>query len=102
VATLASLNILSRVARKVAQYNTQLIVPCTDPIVMPVCREVVKEGYTSAGRPDTYNENCKVQKSKLLSLTGFDKATSSILFCVFDCTAKRPKNGVAATFRLRK
>lgn len=57
VATLASLNILGRVARKAAQYDTRLIVPCTDPVVMPVCQEVVKEAYADMGKPDAYNQD---------------------------------------------
>jgi len=56
VATLASLNILSKVAKKSAQYETRLIVPCTDPIVMPVCQEVVKAACLDGGRPDVYRE----------------------------------------------
>lgn len=57
VATLASLNILSRVARKAAQYEARLIIPCTDPIVTPVCQEVVREAHLDVGRPDVYNED---------------------------------------------
>ncbi|MCH7761440.1 fibronectin type III domain-containing protein [candidate division TA06 bacterium] len=57
VATLASLNILSRVARKTADYKSRIIIPNRDPIVMPVCREVVREAYLSQGRPDAYRED---------------------------------------------
>jgi hypothetical protein len=32
-----------------------LIVPNNDPIVFTVAREVVKEAYTSVGRPDAFN-----------------------------------------------
>lgn len=55
--TIASVNILGRVARKVAQHDSQIKVPCNDPIVMSVCQEVVKEAYTSVGRPDAYRED---------------------------------------------
>ncbi|MEW6686485.1 MAG: DUF6754 domain-containing protein [Candidatus Edwardsbacteria bacterium] len=55
VATIASLNILSEVAKKAAQSNTPLIVPNRDPIVFTVAREVVKEAYNKVGRPDAYN-----------------------------------------------
>jgi len=55
VATIASLNILAEVAKKTAQYETPLIVPNRDPIVYTVAREVVKESYNKAGRPDAYN-----------------------------------------------
>lgn len=54
IATIASINILGEVARKVAQYDSRLIVPCADPIVFTVMREVAKEAYTRAGRPDAY------------------------------------------------
>lgn len=57
VSTIAALNILGRVARKVAEYESDLKVPCFDPIVMSVCQEVVKQAYTEAGRPDTYKED---------------------------------------------
>jgi hypothetical protein len=55
IATIASLNILSRVAKKTAEYNTTLLVPNRDPVVYTVAQEVVKEAYTDAGRPDAYN-----------------------------------------------
>lgn len=57
VATLASLNILGRVARRAALYESRLLVPCTDPVVAPVAQEVVREAYTEAGRPDAFSEH---------------------------------------------
>lgn len=57
IATIASFTILSRVAKRVAEYQTQLIVPTYDPIVMTVAQEVVKSSYLDAGRPDDYNED---------------------------------------------
>jgi len=57
VATIAAINILGEVAKKTAEYNTRLIVPCADPIVMSVEQEVVKEAYAKVGRPDAYNED---------------------------------------------
>lgn len=56
IATLAGITILGRVARKTAEYDSRLLVPCYDPIVMTVAQEVVKEAYLSVGRPDVYNE----------------------------------------------
>jgi len=44
VATIAAINILGEVAKKTAEYNTRLIVPCADPIV-------------EMGRPDAYNDD---------------------------------------------
>ena len=57
VATIASFTILGRVAKRVAEYQTELIVPTYDPIVMSVAQEVVKSAYLDAGRPDAYNED---------------------------------------------
>ena len=57
VATIAAINILGEVAKKMAEYNTRLIVPCADPIVMAVEQEVVRESYAKVGRPDAYNED---------------------------------------------
>ncbi len=57
VATIAAINILGEVAKKTAEYNTRLIVPCADPIVMAVEQEVVKQAYAKVGRPDAYNED---------------------------------------------
>lgn len=54
VATLASLSIMRRVARKVAEYNVPFIVPCTEALVMTTAQEVVKTAYTEAGRPEMY------------------------------------------------
>ena len=55
-ATIASMNILGQVARRTADYETPLHVPCNDPIVMNVVREMVKTAYLNEGRPDSYNE----------------------------------------------
>lgn len=54
VATIASINILQRVSKKVAEYGTPLIVPVADAIVYMVARQVVKEGYMEAGRPESF------------------------------------------------
>ena len=56
VATIASFTILGRVAKRVAEYQTELIVPTYDPIVMSVAQEVVKSSYMDAGRPDDYKD----------------------------------------------
>ncbi|GAI52604.1 unnamed protein product, partial [marine sediment metagenome] len=50
--TIASVIILGRVARKAAQYETPLLVPCSRSIVMSAAQETVKEAYLDAGRPD--------------------------------------------------
>jgi hypothetical protein len=55
IGTIAAMNILGEVAAKTAHYQTPLIVPNCDPVVYTVAREMVKEGYTRAGRPDAFN-----------------------------------------------
>jgi hypothetical protein len=57
IATIASFTILGRVAKKVAEYQTGLIVPCNDPIVMTVAQETVRASYLDAGRPDAYKDD---------------------------------------------
>ncbi|HPI26619.1 MAG TPA: hypothetical protein PLO57_09190, partial [Candidatus Cloacimonadota bacterium] len=57
VATIASMGILGLVARKAAEYDTKLIVPCYDYIVMPIAQEIVREAHYAVGRPDTYDRN---------------------------------------------
>jgi hypothetical protein len=52
--TIASLVILGRVARMVADYETSILVPCNDPIVMSVAQETIKEAFSEAGRPDSF------------------------------------------------
>lgn len=54
VATIASINILSQIAKKTAQYETRLIVPNRNAIVMSIAHEVVKEAHAAVGRPDTF------------------------------------------------
>ena len=57
VATIASMTILGQVARRTVDYETPLRVPCRDPIVLNVVREMVKTAYLEEGRPDAYNED---------------------------------------------
>ena len=57
VATIASMTILGQVARRTADYETPLRVPCNDPIVLNVVREMVKASYLDEGRPDAYDED---------------------------------------------
>ena len=52
--TIASMNILSSVAERTAEYDCRLIYPTHDPVIMAVAQEVVKEGYAKAGYPDRF------------------------------------------------
>ncbi|MDZ4722825.1 MAG: DUF6754 domain-containing protein [candidate division Zixibacteria bacterium] len=57
IATIASFTILGRVSKKVAEYQTPIIIPCYDPVVMTVAQEIVRSSYLDAGRPDSYNQD---------------------------------------------
>ena len=57
ISTIASAFILGEVSKKVAQYDSQIKVPHYDPVVMTVCKEIVKQSYLEAGRPDSYRED---------------------------------------------
>lgn len=56
VATLAGLAILGRVAKKAAEYDTRILVPVRDYLVLPIAQEIVKEAHYEAGRPDTFDK----------------------------------------------
>lgn len=55
--TIASMNILSHVAERTAQYDCQLVYPTHDPVIMTVAQEVVKESYSRVGYPDRYKDD---------------------------------------------
>lgn len=55
VATVASISILGQVARRAGAYETRLIMPNRDPIVMTVAQEVIRDALSEVGRPDLYN-----------------------------------------------
>jgi hypothetical protein len=57
VQTVASMTILSHVAKKAAQYDSRLIVPNRYSLVMTTAREIVKEACLQVGRPDAYRED---------------------------------------------
>jgi len=54
IQTIYSMMILRHVARKTAEYGTDLIVPVRDSIVMTFAEEAVKGGCLDAGRPDAF------------------------------------------------
>ena len=54
IAVLASVSILGRMARRIADYESDLLVVNNDPIVYSLSYEVVQEGYMEAGRPDAF------------------------------------------------
>jgi len=57
IATLAALSILGYITKRAAVYDTRIIVPCHDYIVLPIAQQIVKESFATSGRPDSYNPN---------------------------------------------
>ena len=57
VQTLAGLTLLGYVSRTIAEYDARLDVPVSRSLVMTTGREVVKQAYLEAGRPESYNED---------------------------------------------
>lgn len=57
IVAIAALSILGKIAKKSAEYQTTLLVPNYDPIVMTAAQETVKQAYNEAARPDLYNES---------------------------------------------
>jgi len=55
IQTIASMVILTEVAKKSAEYDVRLIVPLNRAFVVPLAEESVKEGFLRSGRPDAYN-----------------------------------------------
>ena len=57
VETITGLNILGHVAEHTAKYETSLNVPVSKSIVMEAGRDICKESYLKAGRPDLYSDD---------------------------------------------
>jgi len=57
VQTIAGLTILGRVSKLTAEYEARIDVPVSRSLVMITAREVVKEAYLSAGRPEAYTDD---------------------------------------------
>ncbi len=55
--TIAGLTLLRRLAQKAAEYDAKLIVPVCRSMVLSTAKEVVKEAYMKAGRPDAYDSD---------------------------------------------
>jgi hypothetical protein len=49
--------ILSKVAKKTAEYDIRLISPQCDYMVLPLAQEIIQTSYSEVGRPDSYNQN---------------------------------------------
>ena len=57
VETITGLNLLGHVAELTAKYETSLNVPVSKAIVMEAGRDICKESYLKAGRPDLYSDD---------------------------------------------
>lgn len=70
IQTIASMQILGKVAEIVAQYNSEIIVSNRVPFVMTVAEEVVKQGFYNAGRPDAHKpENIRFISDEQFAFT---------------------------------
>ncbi len=56
VQTIAGITILGRVAQLAAEYETWIEVPVSRSLVMVTAKEIVKEAYAKAGRPDSFRD----------------------------------------------
>jgi hypothetical protein len=54
IATIAGYTILARVAKRTAEYQTRILVPVNDPVMMAMAQETTRQAYLEAGRPDVY------------------------------------------------
>ena len=57
VQTIAGINILGHISKLTAEYDTELNVPVSKSIVMEAAREICKDSYLKAGRPDLYHSD---------------------------------------------
>ncbi len=55
IQTIASLTILSRVAKTAAEYDARVEIPTTRSLVMTAARETVQAAYLAAGRPEAFS-----------------------------------------------
>jgi hypothetical protein len=56
--TIAALTLLSHLAQHAAEHDTELMVPVSRSMVLSTGREIVREAYMKAGRPDAFNPDC--------------------------------------------
>lgn len=57
IQTIASITILSRLAKVAAEHDAKIEMPNCRSLVMTTARETVKAAFLAAGRPDAYNED---------------------------------------------
>jgi len=57
---IAALSILGRVAELCGKYGVYLQYMCNIPHMLPISRDLIKEGYTKGGRPEMYEDNMSI------------------------------------------
>ncbi len=57
VQTIASLTILGRITRTIAEYDSKIFMPVARSLVMTAARETIKASYQAASRPDSYSDD---------------------------------------------
>jgi len=55
IETLQALSIAQYVARLAARYGNRLIVPVIDPVVFAIAEQLVRDAYTSEGKPEGFH-----------------------------------------------
>ncbi|MBN2382918.1 hypothetical protein JXQ70_08555 [bacterium] len=56
IQTVAGLSILGHIAKTAVEYASRILVPNMDPLTYAASREIVKEAYLTAGRPEAFHE----------------------------------------------
>jgi hypothetical protein len=57
VCTIASMMILSQIAKKAAEFDIRLISPHCDYMVLPMAQEIVQSAFSEVGRSDAFDQN---------------------------------------------
>ncbi len=91
IPTLQALAVATHVARHAVRYGTRLIMPVCDPQMMPITEEVIREVYTSEGRPEAFrSEDIRFLSDRQFAyaagVTGIlhrEKVAASFLFGAF-------------------
>ncbi len=55
--TMASLSILSHVARRTAAFGTPILFPSHDPVVASAAQDTIQQGYAAGERPELFNSD---------------------------------------------
>ncbi|PKN70901.1 MAG: hypothetical protein CVU50_10645 [Candidatus Cloacimonetes bacterium HGW-Cloacimonetes-3] len=57
VCTIASMMILSQIAKKAAEFDIRIISPHCDYLVLPMAQEIVQSAFSEVGRSDAFDQN---------------------------------------------